>query len=127
MTVCAECGKEISGAGKLDCSECGQSFCREHYHGHDCLPVEDSNNGNKEQTESNSTGGIQIAPFGYAISVIVGAGGFLYLLNDIDVILSGGSGSESLQAIISMIIAGALFSCATFLMVGTYIASQRSR
>lgn len=127
MTACAECGKQISGGSKLDCSECGQSFCREHYHGHDCTPVEESNSDNKNQTESNSAGGSQIAPFGYVLSVLIGVAGFLYLLSDIGVILSGGDGGQALQAITSMIIAGSFFSCATFLMVSSYIVSQSSK
>ena len=57
MATCAVCGAAVSGTQAMDCPECQESYCREHFHGHDCDPVEPTDNA----TDAGTDGGVSIS------------------------------------------------------------------
>ena len=129
MATCEVCGEEISGATLLECADCKEGFCRNHYHGHDCDPADEiaegggdgarADAGESEDSQEQNSSNI-LPQTGYLLSVIASGIGALYLLSGVDVVVSGGG----LQELVSLVVAGSFFSLATFLLVGSYIADQ---
>lgn len=66
-----------------------------------------------------------LVAIGYFGAVMVGLVGFVYLLNGLNLVLSGGGGDPgTFQDFIGLLVAGSLFSFATFLLVGAYILDR---
>jgi len=123
MPTCAKCSKEISGSENLECPDCEQGYCRDHYHGHICETEKESTQEiTKKQPDKDSSS--TVSSIGYGISGIAGSLGLIYLAGNVDVILVGGSGQQVLQALVSLVVAGSLFSFATFVLVGSYVFDQ---
>lgn len=124
MPTCAVCGDQLASTAALSCSECGEDFCREHYHGHDCAPEKAGAEPVRDQHADDETGsGSPLAAIGYLISVAAAMLGLFYLALEIDVVIDGAQGIGALQALIHLAVAGTFFSIATFALVATYIAT----
>lgn len=128
MGTCTKCREELSGAELLECSDCEKDYCRRHLHNHDCEPVGDSYKEEEENSGGENVvkhpqgwgGGNWFPRLGYALSALAGSLGTLYLLTGLSAITGGGG----LQELVSLVVAGSLFSAGTFLMVGSYIRSH---
>jgi len=132
MANCTVCGAHITGMEVLECEDCGQSFCRQDYHGHGCSaaeddPTEDEIGEAKPETTAGSTTESSsstrtAALVGYTVGTLVAMVGAVYLLPGLSYILFGGSAQQGLGVIVQMVVASALFAAATFILVATYIA-----
>jgi len=116
----------------LDCEDCRTRYCRDHYHAHDCDPQTDTTSaGGPRERESiaaewESAIGEFLPVAGYSIAVLIAGWASWFLYDHLDVVISGGEAAESFEQLMSVVVAGSLFSLATFLLVGSYILSQHS-
>lgn len=128
MTTCNVCDDDLTELGSLECPDCKETFCKQHYHGHDCEPVGEKESEVKRESTIGSSESADLidysASFGYVFGILVGLMGLLYLFGGIDLIISGGAGVEAWQDFIELLIAGSLFSFATFVLVLSYIIDQ---
>lgn len=129
MATCGACGDEFATTAILTCGVCEEGYCREHYHDHDCTapePEPDESPGPEPTTSAApSSGRSSGVALGYAAGSLLGVVGAFYFLENVDLVLYGSRGVDALQALVSLGISGAFFSFATFVLVGTFIASQR--
>jgi hypothetical protein len=129
MPTCEICDTELSGTQSMKCTECGQIYCRDHYHGHDC--DSDSADASPTQTTATTTTSSPsvfgvVAVVAYAVGLLFGALGLLYLAGSADLLISGADGIETLAALGRFAIAAALFSVGTYALVFGYILSDQN-
>lgn len=105
----------------LDCPDCGDVFCRNHYHGHECGDPLESDTP-EEQNETQTS--IHPAVFGYALAGLVGITGLYYLILEAENVLYGAEGIEAIQTVMHLTVAAAFFSFATMILVASYISAR---
>lgn len=125
MPVCETCGDAISGNEDIRCPECYFHYCRDHYHGHECEPIEEIET--PESIERIGSGLLMVtATFGYLLTVLFAGLGTIHLLRSIEVVVVGGEAIDTVQALADFVIIGGLFSVATFLVVVSYILMKHA-
>jgi hypothetical protein len=127
MAQCVVCGEDLSERKALECIDCQDVFCREHYHGHDCEPVDPDpkeSKGVSAESLTDRIANITFSTIGYRLGGVAGALGMVYLVSNIGIFFGVGSGVDALQAIVAFVVAAMLFSLGTFLLVGSYIHQQ---
>jgi hypothetical protein len=129
MATCEVCGTEISRTSRLGCEDCGNDYCRKHYHGHDCDPPEApldeqddlQHDESSDVQESQSRGGQHVLQqIGYLLAVVAAGIGVIYLAISGDAIFVGGGIRDAVHLSVS----GVFFSLATFLLVASYIVTE---
>lgn len=127
MATCEVCGTEISGTTLLQCDDCGNAYCRKHYHGHDCNPTTHDTQSDGRQERDGSVqqslpgdGNHVLQQLGYLLAVLAAGVGVIYLGISGDAIFVGGG----IQDAVHLSVAGVFFSLATFLLVAAYILDE---
>lgn len=127
MPTCAVCADALASTAALACSDCGEDFCRDHYHSHDCAPSVET----EQEEDSHSQGAgngfsarTAVAGLGYAAALLLGFIGVDYLARESDALLHGAEGVNAIQALIHLGASAAFFAFGTFVLIGAYIVSQ---
>lgn len=135
MGTCAACGDDFPETAILECPDCEGSYCRHDYHGHDCAPAapeaspsgvegSDGEETIEGTTSTSDSSGNALVGFGYLLTMLAASGGLLFLGLEINAVLFGAQGLDAIQAVMHLVVAAALFSFATLVLVASYIGSR---